>query len=127
MPRRTQPDPFALAVGLRIQALRKEGGLTMEQLAEASALGSKGHLSSIEKGLVRPTVQTLKVLSEKLGVLPLDLLTFPLDDPRQALIDATRGLSASELNEVLAQLAQRRGAPTETNSGERGAKKRPAA
>ena len=127
MPRRTQPDPFALAVGLRIQALRKEGGLTMKQLAEASALGSKGHLSSIEKGLVRPTVQTLKILSEKLGVLPLDLLTFPLDDPRQALIDATRGLSASELNEVLAQLAQRRGAPTETNPGERGAKKRPAA
>lgn len=92
MPRRATADPLALAVGRRIRELRLSSGLTMEKLAYESALGSKGHLSNIERGLVRPTVHTLQVLADHLGVLPLDLLTFPDEDLRQALIDQTRRL-----------------------------------
>jgi len=47
MPRRTTPDPIALAVGARIRQLRREQGLTLEKLAYESDLGSKGYLSDI--------------------------------------------------------------------------------
>jgi len=39
-------------------------------------------------GLALPTVTTLRVLAERLDVLPLDLLTEPDADPRQKLIDS---------------------------------------
>lgn len=104
MPRREIADPLALAVGQRIRALRQEAGLTMEKLAYESELGSKGHLSNIEKGLVRPTVQTLKVLADHLGVLPLDLLTFPDEDIRQSVIDRTRTLSSAALRRLRREL-----------------------
>lgn len=100
MPRREHADALALAVGRRIRALRVSAGLTMEKLAYESALGSKGHLSNIEKGLVRPTIHTLKAVADHLGVLPLDLLTFPDDDLRQALIDQTRHLPAPALQKL---------------------------
>lgn len=83
----------------------------MEKLAYESALGSKGHLSNIEKGLVRPTVQTLKVLADHLGVLPLDLLTFPEEDLRQALIDETRRLSSAGLRALRRELERLTAAP----------------
>ncbi len=107
MPRRAEPDPLCLAVGQRLRALRTEAGLTLEQLAARTALGSKGHLSNLEKGLVCPTVQTLKSLADALGVLPLDLVTFPADDARQALVDKTRGLSAAKLEALLGRRRQR--------------------
>lgn len=77
MPRRTEPDTLSLAVGRRIRALREEAGLTLEQVARGLDGGSKGHLSSMERGLVRPTVHTLAALAERLGCLLQDLLTFP--------------------------------------------------
>lgn len=92
MPRRRTPDPLALAIGQRIRELREEQGLTAEKLAYESELGSKGFLSDIEKGLARPTVQTLAVLAERLGVELFDLLVFPGEGPRHKLVDLTRGL-----------------------------------
>lgn len=106
MPRRQTADPLALAVGRRIRELRLEAGLTIEKLAYESELGSKGHLSNIERGLVRPTVQTLKVLADHLEVLPLDLLTFPADDTRQSIIDHTRRLSFPALRKLKKDLAR---------------------
>lgn len=75
----------------------------MERLAYESELGSKGHLSNIEKGLVRPTAHTLKVLAEALDLLPLDLLTFPDQDDRQQLIDRTRHVEGAILRRWLAE------------------------
>jgi transcriptional regulator with XRE-family HTH domain len=103
MPRRKSPDQDAAFVGRRIRTLREEIGLTLEKLAYESDLGSKGHLSDIEKGLVIPTVKTLKVLADRLGVLPLDLLTNPDSDLRQNLIDRTRGLTNGTLRTLLRQ------------------------
>jgi transcriptional regulator with XRE-family HTH domain len=101
MPRRRTPHPLAAAVGLRIKQLREEAGLTQEQLAYESELGSKGHLSNLERGLAVPTVQTLKVLADHLGILPLDLVTFPEDDERQALVDATRTFRKGTIRRLL--------------------------
>ena len=101
MPRRNEPDDLALAVGQRIRELREDREMTIQQLAETSEIGSKGHISNMERGLVRPNIQTLKQVADGLGVLPLDLMTFPKLDIRQKLIDATRRLSRMKLSEVL--------------------------
>jgi transcriptional regulator with XRE-family HTH domain len=103
MPRRNEPDSLSLAVGERIRTLRKEGDMTIEQLAQESATGSKGHLSNIERGLVRPNIYTLQQVADGLGVKPLDLLTFPKRTLRERLIDATRFLSKAHLAKLLHQ------------------------
>jgi transcriptional regulator with XRE-family HTH domain len=108
MPRRDEPDDLALEVGQRIREIRVEEGLTIEQLAETSELGSKGHLSNMERGLVRPNINTLKQIANGLGVLPLDLMTFPKRDMRQRLVDFTRHLSIKRLTETLRWLLKDR-------------------
>jgi DNA-binding XRE family transcriptional regulator len=65
VPRRTHPDPHALAIGQRIKHLREEAGLTMEKLAYEADF-SKGHLSNLERGYVMPTVATLQLLADRL-------------------------------------------------------------
>lgn len=113
MPRRTVPDPLALEVGQRIRKLREELGLTMEQLAYESELGSKGHLSNLERGLARPTVHTLKVLADRLGVSLLDMVTFPDHDARQKYIDRTRFLPRGAFRNMLKDLPEpKKEAPT---------------
>ncbi len=94
MPRRIAPDQLALAVGQRIRELRLEEGLTIQDLAETSELGSKGHLSNMERGLVRPNIHTLKQIADGLGVLPLDLVNMPRDGVRQRRIELTRHMTA---------------------------------
>lgn len=101
MPRRRVPDPLAKLVGARVRQLREEAGLTIEKLAYESDLGSKGHLSSIEKGLVVPTIKTLKVLADRLGVLPLDLMTLPDEDDRQRLVERTRSMTRVSIRKLL--------------------------
>jgi transcriptional regulator with XRE-family HTH domain len=103
VPRREKPDPYSEQIGKRIRELRVEQGITMERLAYESELGSKGRLSNIERGLVRPTAHTLKVLAEALGVLPLYLLTFPADGARQQLVERTRHLDAQTLRRWLSE------------------------
>lgn len=114
MPRRRAPDPLALRIGQRIRKLRQDAGLSLEKLAYESELGSKGHLSDVERGLTRPTVSTLKVLADRLGVALLDLVTFPEDDERQRLVDGLRHLPEEEVG-----LLARRYAPNQV-AGEAG-------
>ena len=106
MARRTKPDPLASRIGGRVRALREAQGLTAEKLAYGCDF-SKGQLSTIEKGLAVPTATTLAALAEGLDVLPLDLLTFPEESPREKLIDLTRGLSKKELDAFLALVERR--------------------
>ena len=73
----------------------------MERLAVESALGSKGHLSNLERGLARPTIQTLRVLADRLGVLTLDLVTFPERGARQRLVDLSRYLKPRQIAEIV--------------------------
>ncbi|MCC6898775.1 MAG: helix-turn-helix transcriptional regulator [Polyangiaceae bacterium] len=92
---------MAAKIGRRIRALRESLGLTQEKLAYEGGLRSKGHLSGIEKGLVRPTLPTLVVLAERLEVDLLDLVTFPEDSPRQRLVDLTRGMKPGTIRRLV--------------------------
>ena len=107
MPRRVEPDPLSEAIGRRVRGLRTELGLTQERLAFESGTIGKGHLSDLEKGLVRPTAHTLKGVADRLGVQLLDLVTFPEEGPRQALVDATRNLTPVAVAELLRDARQR--------------------
>lgn len=101
---------LSLAVGMRIRQLREEQGITMERLAYESDVGSKGHLSNIERGLVRPTAHTLKALADRLGVELADLVNFPDDGDRARLYDLTRQMTAPRLRSLL-QEAEEMAAP----------------
>jgi transcriptional regulator with XRE-family HTH domain len=101
VPRRSTPDALSLALGTRIKQLREEAGLTMEKLAYESEVGSKGHLSSVEKGLVRPTAHTLKALADGLGVRLADMVSFPDENDREKLFDLTRNLSGASMKILL--------------------------
>lgn len=101
MPRRKSPDPLASRIGARIRELRREAGLTLEKLAYESEVGSKGYLSDVEKGLARPSVETLQVIADRLEVALLDLVTFPDEDERQRLIDSTRRLPKGTIRKLL--------------------------
>jgi len=105
MPRREKPDALALAVGRRIRALRVEGGLTQEQMAFTSELGSKGHLSNLERGLAVPNVGTLRSLADRLGVLLVDLVNDPADGDRARLIELTRRLSPGAIRKLVRELS----------------------
>ena len=105
MPRRTSPDPLALAVGSRIRQLRLERGLTAESLAFSGELSSKGFVSDIEKGLAMPSLTSLRAIANVLGVALLDLVTFPSDDERQALVDRTRHLPKGAVRKLLKEFA----------------------
>lgn len=104
MPRRRNPHPLALALGQRIRALRKEQGLTLEQLAFESDF-SKGHLSSLERGLVMPTVASLKLLAQRLGVLVADLVNDPAGTDREKLLELTRFLPAGTLRRLVREVS----------------------
>ena len=49
----------------------------------------------------RRTIDLLKQVADGLGVLPLDLVTFPKTDLRQRLVDLTRALSRVKLSELI--------------------------
>lgn len=105
MPRRKIPDPIAFAVGQRIRQLRIERGLTAESVAFGGEMSSKGFMSDIEAGLARPSLATLQEIAGLLGVALLDLVTFPADDERQALVDRTRHLPRGAVRKLLKELA----------------------
>ncbi len=105
MPRRSTPDPLAQRIGVRIRQLREEAGLTLEKLAYESEVGSKGYLSDVEKGLARPTVQTLQAIADRLEVALLDVVTFPAEDDRQRLVDQTRRLSKGTIRKLMKETA----------------------
>ena len=84
MPRRTTPDPYALAIGQRIQKLYKAKRLTMEQFATL-AVTSKGHMCNLVRGLVVPTVATLRKIAAALNVHPGALL--PEDGARDQVVE----------------------------------------
>jgi len=68
-------------IGSRIKAIRKREKLTQEKLAEKMDINSK-YLSSIERGLENPTLDTLINLSESLEVEMDEFFThIEIEDP----------------------------------------------
>ncbi len=60
-------------VGRHVARIRREKGLTQEQLAEISGF-SQQYISGLEQGRRNPTVVTLYELATALGVSHLELL-----------------------------------------------------
>ncbi|MFC4170931.1 helix-turn-helix domain-containing protein [Microvirga sp. GCM10011540] len=60
-------------VGQNFARIRREKGLTQEQIEERSGF-SQQYLSGLEQGRRNPTVVTLYELAQALGVSHLDLL-----------------------------------------------------
>jgi transcriptional regulator with XRE-family HTH domain len=60
-------------VGRNVGRIRREKGLTQEQLADISGF-SQQYISGLEQGRRNPTVVTLYELATALGVSHLDLL-----------------------------------------------------
>ncbi len=73
MPVRTVVDPFALQIGVRIRAVRREQGLSLADMEKTSGV-SKGQLSNIERGQVCMNVVTLYKIARGLRVQLLDIL-----------------------------------------------------
>ncbi|MRG98482.1 helix-turn-helix domain-containing protein [Polyangium spumosum] len=106
MPRRTEAKPFCLKVGARLRELRKERGLSLQDLAEASAI-SKGHLSSIEQGLAAITIETVERIARALDVPPFCVMTFPADDEVNRIADLARKVPKGDRRKVRKDLEAR--------------------
>jgi transcriptional regulator with XRE-family HTH domain len=103
MPRRMNPDPVAAKVGTRIRDLRQERGMSLASLADESGL-SKGHMSSVERGLVLITVGTVVSAARALGVPPFVLLMFPEEEPLAAVIEHARLAESGDPDKTAASL-----------------------
>lgn len=106
MPRRIIPDPACSVVGYRIRQLRQARGMLLEELAVA-AQTSKGHLSSIEHGLVKARGITIDRIARALDVVPAVLFV-----PRKKKVTPTERLE-------LRQWLRRAQAPIETRTDRR--------
>src|SRR5512133_624565 len=119
MPRRTDPNPLAQAIGLRIKQLRAEQGVTAEKLAYESEVGSKGFMSDIEHGLALPSLTTLERIAQRLDVSAFDLLVVPTRTDRERLVDLTRGMTKGPLVRLLRELSEAMPAPISTRAPRR--------
>lgn len=110
VPRRSRPERLFVLIGKRVRLFRLAAAFTQEEVVdasgEASGLTQKGHISSIEHGLVNPTVATLQkiadCLADPLDVELVDLVCFPESSKRHAVIALSRTLSEDQLSEILA-------------------------
>jgi transcriptional regulator with XRE-family HTH domain len=100
MPRRKVADPYAMKVGARLRAVRKQRGLSIVALAKASGV-SKGWISNTERGFVMITGRRLAALARGLQVPAFYLLTFAEEDDRAAIAESLVSLPAHEQQELI--------------------------
>ena len=87
-----------IALGNRIKALRKEKGVTQEQLAEMIDR-SKNHISKIELGMINFPVSLLFSIAKSLQVEPYELFTNKKDS-----IELPQNLSSNDLDKIVTQI-----------------------
>ena len=63
----------AIVVGKVIQRYREQRGLSQEVLSGLADIG-RTHLSAIERGARKPTLETFFKISEALGVAPSEIM-----------------------------------------------------
>ncbi len=71
-------------IGSRLQALRKQQGLSLDDMAIRSKI-SRSMLSQVERGLANPTFATLWALTQALGVEISQLIGDAADESEQAI------------------------------------------
>jgi len=92
-------------LGLRLKVLRKQKGLTQEQLAEQVGVDAR-HISRVETGAHYPSLETLETIADVLARPIGDLFVFPKDGDSEEvlrfyLIDLGRTLELDELRRVV--------------------------
>lgn len=92
-------------IGARIKALRKQAGLTQEQLAEQVGLDSR-HLSRLEVGQHFPSLDSLERIAAALNVPLVEFFQFPGGESTDTLRDYLTKFAA-HANESQLQLAVR--------------------
>ncbi len=67
------PVSFTVRLGRRLAAVREERGLSQTQLADMAGIG-RAHLSQIENAAVAARIDTVKALTDALGIHLADLV-----------------------------------------------------
>ncbi len=97
-------DDFTERVGARIRELRKQAGMTQRDLAGDDM--SPGFLSQVERGLTSPSLHSLHIIAENLGVPTSALMpgTASESDDRRSRIEIL--LSLTESQRLIGQLEE---------------------
>lgn len=82
------------SIGARIRAIRKQRGMTQEQLAEAAGIGST-HVSHVENGTTKLSVQTLIAIINALGCSADELLCIEVAAARPTLYNWITDLNSA--------------------------------
>ncbi|HQR02854.1 MAG TPA: helix-turn-helix transcriptional regulator [Rhodocyclaceae bacterium] len=90
-------------IGARIKELRKQAGLTQEQLAERVGLDSR-HLSRLEVGRHFPSLDSLENIAKVLNVPMAEFFAFPGNESPAALRSYLTGF-AKRASEAQLRLA----------------------
>lgn len=91
-----------MTIGPKIRALRKERGYTLAKLAEKINV-STAFLSNVERDLKKPSVSTLKQISQALNTSVSYLLEAParnVSGKKLSFLREARGLSIGDLSEI---------------------------
>lgn len=73
---------YCKAFGQHLRKLRLEREIGMRQFAMMADM-EYSHLSKIERGITNPTVSTLLLLAETLGIAPSELLNFKFQNKKR--------------------------------------------
>lgn len=84
-------DP-AIAFGLVLRRLRKEAGLSQEQLALEAGI-ERNFVSLIERGINQPTIKVIFKLAGPLNVGPSEMVKAVEQDLAEARIQSTKNSS----------------------------------
>ncbi len=82
-------DPVFKLLGARLTQLREEQGFTVQQLADSVGC-SRGNLYHVESGTNAPSMDLVVKLARALRVDEIDLLCFPQQHPRHAVLELLR-------------------------------------
>ena len=69
-------SPYAIALGLNVERLRREAHLTKSKFCLMADI-SRSFLDKIEEGSANPKLSHLEKLAEALGTTPMALLAMP--------------------------------------------------
>jgi transcriptional regulator with XRE-family HTH domain len=80
--------PLSVGFGIAVRQLRQERQLSQEELGHRTGL-HRNHVGEIERAELSPTLNSVEVLADALGVTPSELIAFAeqaarADDPRRS-------------------------------------------
>lgn len=96
MPTRKTPDPFALKIGARMRALRREKNMSLARLSLLSGL-SKGHASNLENGLVMMSLATAGAVARGLSIPLFVLFLLPDEDELSQAVEEARRVALGDI------------------------------